>query len=187
MHSPFPALPTNLDWVIWNGVAIRPDGNTYDPVNHTYTYTLPPSTQVSQTFASIDLSDPPPHTNPGAYSDNCGGLTFQISQINKSNAVYTWSAIPAATAGLNAADINKQSLTVKPAVTTTYYVIVNDGITNCEDSVKISMATVDTSLNVSGATSICGTANVNFTAGVDNSYKWLLNNNPILGATAKNI
>ena len=182
LHSPFPALPTNLDWVIWNGVAIRPDGNTYDAVNHTYTYTLPPSTQVSQTFASIDLSDPPPHTNPSAYSDNCGGLTFQISQINKSNAVYTWSAIPAATAGLSAPDINKQSLIVKPTATTIYYVNVNDGITNCEDSVQIFMATVDTSLIVSGATTVCGNANVTFTAGIDNSYKWLLNNNAIPGA-----
>jgi len=185
LHSPYPALPTNLDWVIWNGVAIRPDGNTYDAVNHTYTYTLPPSTQVSQTFASIDLNDPPPHTNPIAYSDNCGGLTFQISKINTSNAVYTWSAKPSATAGLNAADINKQSLIVKPTATTTYYVIVNDGVTNCEDSVLISMATVDTSLTVSGATTVCGNANVNFTAGTDNSYKWLLNNSPIAGVAAK--
>jgi gliding motility-associated-like protein len=177
-RTPITALPDNLDLITWNGVAIRPDGNTYNS-SHIYNYTLPPATQATQTFT---------FTDPGTYSDNCNGLTVQISQLQSSNATFTWSANPAATAGLNAADINKQSLTVKPTATTTYYVKVDDGVTSCTDSVLITVATVDTSLTVLDPLMICknGSGNVRLQAGVASSYKWLLNSVAISGATASN-
>jgi len=175
-RTPITALPNTLDLITWNGVAIRPDGDTYNS-SHIYNYTLPPATQTTQTFT---------FTDPGTYSDNCNGLTVQISQLQTSNATFTWSANPVATAGLNAADITEQSLTVKPTATTTYNVKVNDGITSCEDSVRITVATVDTSLTVSGPLMICknGSGNVHLQAGVAASYKWLLNSTAIPGATA---
>jgi len=181
-RNPISALPNNLNWVQWNGSPIRPDGDTYNS-SHIYTYTTAPATQTTQTFTFVDPSDNASHTNSSAYTDNCDSLLFQVSQINKSTATYTWSANPAATAGLAPADINKQTLTVHPAVTTTYYVVVKDGIVTCEDSIKITVAHADTTLTVTGPTTVCsGNVNVLFTAAANSSYKWLLNNTPIPGA-----
>ena len=164
---------------IWNGVQVRPDGDTVS-TTHTYNYTLPAATQTVQPFSYADAG------GPGAYGDNCGSMSFQFYQINKSSATYTWSANPAATAGLNPADINNQNLIVNPTVTTTYYVTVNDGVTSCEDSILITVATIDTSITSSDSLSVCSSGGtVHLHAGIDASYQWLKNGTPIAGATSK--
>jgi len=162
----------------WNGLSLRPDVDVYNPT-HTYTYTFPVSTQVSQPFSYADAG------GPGAYGDNCGQMSFQIYQIHKSNATYTWSAFPAATAGLIPADINLSSLTVNPTATTTYYVTVNDGVTNCLDSIIITVPVIDTTLTVTGPLNFCSNnGSVNFQAAIGSTnYVWLQNGSVIAGAT----
>jgi len=175
-RTPMSQLPAGTDLVQWNGTSIYPDGGTYNS-SHNYNYTLPPATQATQTFTFSDA---------GTYTDNCGALTFQIYQVNNSSATYTWTANPAATAGLNPADINKQSLTVNPTATTTYYVTVNDGVTSCEDSVLITVATIDTSITSSDPLSVCSSGGiVHLHGGIDASYQWLKNGTPIAGAISK--
>jgi gliding motility-associated-like protein len=178
-RSPITQVPAGSDLVHWNGVAIYPDGNTYNSTHH-YTYTLPPATQSTEIFSFIDPS------GPSSYGDNCGGMHFRIYRVNNTNATYTWSAKPATTAGLNPADVNNQSPTVKPTATTMYYVTVNDGVASCEDSVLISVAVLDTSINSSDPLMVCASGgNVHLHAGIAANYKWLQNGTPIPGATSK--
>ncbi len=154
----------------WNGIAIRPDADVYN-LSHTYTYTLPAATTTTQVFSYADAS------GAGSYGDNCGQLSFQVYKLQKSTATYSWSAVPAGTSGLNVADIHKSGLSVTPTVTTTYFVTVNDGITSCTDSIKITVAPVDTSLTVSGQFAFCsgeGKASF-FAASGQKSYEWLRN------------
>ena len=78
------------------------------------------------------------------------------------------------------------SITVSPTQTTRYYVTVTDGITTCMDSVLVTVSAVDTSLTVLDPPQICPSGgSVRLRAGVASGYQWLLNGNPIAGATAR--
>ena len=80
-------------------------------------------------------------------------------------------------------------ITVNPGQTTTYYVTVSDGITSCIDSVKVTIASVDTSVTVLDPTAICtpvtGTVRMQANAASGYQYQWLLNGTAIQGATAR--
>ena len=78
------------------------------------------------------------------------------------------------------------SITVSPTQTTTYYLTVSDGITTCTDSVKVTVSTVDTTLNLLDPPQLCATGGtVRMQAGIASSYQWLLNGVAIPGATAQ--
>jgi gliding motility-associated-like protein len=60
---------------------------------------------------------------------------------------------------------------------------VTDGITSCRDSVRILVATVDTSLSVTGSLTFCASRDSTvFMAGNGASYQWLRDGRPLPGA-----
>jgi gliding motility-associated-like protein len=78
------------------------------------------------------------------------------------------------------------SITVSPTQTTTYYVNVSDGITTCRDSVKITIADVDTALVILDPPQLCTNGgSVRMQAGFASSYQWLRNGVAIAGATSR--
>jgi gliding motility-associated-like protein len=98
----------------------------------------------------------------------------EISSLFNSSSV-TWST-----------GATTNSITVSPTQTTTYYVIVTDGITTCTDSVKVTVSTVDTTLTLLDPPQLCATGGqVRMQAGTASSYQWLLNGTAISGATSQ--
>ena len=77
-------------------------------------------------------------------------------------------------------------ITVNPTQTTTYYATVTDGITTCTDSVRITVATVDTAVVVLDPLQVCTNGGqVRMQAGVASGYQWLRNGVAIAGATSR--
>ncbi|UAY51204.1 LamG-like jellyroll fold domain-containing protein [Ferruginibacter albus] len=150
-------------WTFDGGTTKRPDADTYNP-SHSYVYTL---TQGTHTIGFID--------NP--YTDNCGGLKFEIYAETAPVIVsYKWST------GATTSSIN-----VSPTIPVTYYKlsVTKDGNT-CTDSVKVSIISVDTTVTVDGTPAICKDGgNVVMHAGVADSYQWFFNNSVIAGAISK--
>jgi gliding motility-associated-like protein len=78
------------------------------------------------------------------------------------------------------------SITVSPTQTTKYYVTVTDGITSCQDSITVTVASIDTSLTVLDNPSICsngGTVRLQAKAGAA-AYQWKRNGVNIAGANS---
>jgi gliding motility-associated-like protein len=76
-------------------------------------------------------------------------------------------------------------ITVSPTKTTKYFVTVTDGITSCQDSMTVTVQTIDTSLTLLDPPLLCtNTGTVRLQAGSASSYKWLKNGIVISGATS---
>jgi len=83
------------------------------------------------------------------------------------------------------------SISVSPTQSTTYYASITDGITNCIDSVRVNIASVDTSIIALDLPQVCTTSGqVRLQAGVASSYQWQSSTNGvnftnISGATSR--
>jgi len=65
------------------------------------------------------------------------------------------------------------TITVFPTQSTTYYVTVSDGITTCTDSIRVNIATVDTSIAALDPPQVCtNSGQVRLQAGVASVYQW---------------
>jgi gliding motility-associated-like protein len=161
-RSPQSSNPYNK-W-LFDGGSIRPVGNSYS-ASHSYQYSLSP-TVTSHTISFTD--------NP--YNDNCGAIQFDVyTQNPPTNNTYQWST------GETTPTIN-----VTPLHTTKYYVTISNGSVSCEDSVLITIPVIDTAVTSPDPFSICNGNAVHLNAAANYTYKWLLNNNIIPGATAQN-
>ena len=81
---------------------------------------------------------------------------------------------------------NTNAITVSPNQTTKYYVTVSDGITSCQDSITVTVASIDTSVNVLDNPAICsngGTVRMQAKVGAT-AYQWKRNGIPISGANS---
>lgn len=79
-----------------------------------------------------------------------------------------------------------KSITVNPSQTTTYYLTVSDGITSCIDSVKIIVATPDTSVLTLDPLQVCASGGASSrlqAASGMSSYQWLKDGVQVSGAT----
>lgn len=99
----------------------------------------------------------------------------EISSFTSPAETYTWSTGSTAS-----------SISVTPTQSTTYYLTTSDGIASCTDSVRVTIATVDTAVAVLDPLSICtGSGQVRLQAALGLSYQWLRNGVPISGATSR--
>jgi gliding motility-associated-like protein len=99
----------------------------------------------------------------------------EIQQLYTSAPTVTWST-----------GATTNQITVNPTQTTTYYATVTDGITTCTDSVRITVATVDTAVLVLDPLQVCTNGGqVRMQAGVASGYQWLRNGVAIAGATSR--
>ena len=99
----------------------------------------------------------------------------EIQQLYTSAPTVTWST-----------GATTNQITVNPTQTTTYYATVSDGITTCTDSVRITVATVDTAVVVLDPLQVCTNGGqVRMQAGVASGYQWLRNGVAIAGATSR--
>ena len=99
----------------------------------------------------------------------------EISYFTSPAETYTWSTGSTAS-----------SISVTPTQSTTYYLTTSDGIASCTDSVRVTIATVDTTVAVLDPLSICtGSGQVRLQAALGLSYQWLRNGVPISGATSR--
>ncbi|MFM7839952.1 MAG: PKD domain-containing protein, partial [Chitinophagaceae bacterium] len=132
-------------------------------------------------------------------SSGCTGKDSAYVSIAKANIVNNDSTIckgssvtlSVGTLGTNtvrwSTGATTSSITVAPTVSTTYYATVTDGITSCQDSVRLSMASIDTSISALDPVTVCSnTGQVRLRAGVATSYQWLKDGSPISGSTAQN-
>jgi gliding motility-associated-like protein len=72
------------------------------------------------------------------------------------------------------------SISVSPTQPTTYYASITDGITNCIDSVRVNIASVDTSIIALDLPQVCTTSGqVRLQAGVASSYQWQSSTNGV--------
>ncbi len=81
---------------------------------------------------------------------------------------------------------NSNSITVSPTQTTKFYVTVSDGITSCQDSITVTVASIDTALTVLDDPAICsngGTVRLQAKAGAA-AYQWKRNGVSIAGANS---
>jgi len=149
---------------IWyrNLCGLRPTPDVYNQSN-TYYFYFTANDQITK----IGFDD----TN--NYGDNSGSLLYELTQFS-TNSV-TWST-----------GATTNQITVSPTQTTTYYATVSDGITTCTDSVRITVATVDTALVVLDPVQVCTNGGqVRMQAGVASGYQWLRNGVAIVGATSR--
>lgn len=101
--------------------------------------------------------------------------TFEIQQLYSRYPEVTWST-----------GATTNQIIVNPTQTTTYYATVTDGITTCTDSVRITVATVDTAVVVLDPLQVCTNGGqVRMQAGVASGYQWLRNGVAIPGATSR--
>jgi len=99
----------------------------------------------------------------------------EISSFTSPAETYTWST-----------GSTTSSISVTPTQSTTYYLTTSDGIASCTDSVRVTIATVDTAVAVLDPLSICtGSGQVRLQAALGLSYQWLRNGVPISGATSR--
>ena len=99
----------------------------------------------------------------------------EISSFTSPAETYTWSTGSSAS-----------SISVTPTQSTTYYLTTSDGIASCTDSVRVTIAIVDTAVAVLDPLSICtGSGQVRLQAALGLSYQWLRNGVPISGATSR--
>lgn len=101
---------------------------------------------------------------------------IQLYSYNGSQSLtYQWST-----------GATSKSITVTPTQTTTYYVTVSDGITSCTDSVKVTVAPLDTSVQNLDPLQLCvsgGFSSRLQAASGMSSYQWLKDGVQISGAT----
>jgi gliding motility-associated-like protein len=101
--------------------------------------------------------------------------SVEIQQLYSRSPEVTWST-----------GATTNQITVNPTQTTTYYATVTDGITTCTDSVRITVATVDTAVGVLDPLQVCTNGGqVRMQAGVASGYQWLRNGVAIAGATSR--
>lgn len=101
----------------------------------------------------------------------------QIYNLEKPNVIQsvTWST-----------GATTNQITVSPTQTTTYYATITDGITTCTDSVRITVAELDTAVVVLDPLQVCTNGGqVRMQAGVAGGYQWLRNGVAIAGATSR--
>jgi gliding motility-associated-like protein len=105
------------------------------------------------------------------YNDNSGGLNFSVYHVSLRSVHILWAT------GDTTVTIN-----VSPTVTTTYTVIISDGITSCRDSVTIYVSTpVTPSVSIRSSTmDTCTGSNIIFSAQTLNGgnspcYQWKVN------------
>jgi len=99
----------------------------------------------------------------------------EIAQLYNSAPTVTWST-----------GATTNQITVNPSQTTTYYAIITDGITTCTDSVRITVAELDTAVVILDPLQVCTNGGqVRMQAGVAGGYQWLRNGVAIAGATSR--
>jgi gliding motility-associated-like protein len=99
---------------------------------------------------------------------------------------WTWASRQVSTIGSWSTGATTSSITVSPTQTTTYYLTVPNGVNSCIDSVKVSIAPVDTSLALLDPSQLCATGGTaRLRAGIASSYQWLFNGAVIAGATTQ--
>jgi minor extracellular serine protease Vpr len=78
------------------------------------------------------------------------------------------------------------SISVSPTQSTTYYLTTSDGVSTCTDSVRITIASVDTTVTALDPISICiGVGQARLQAASSLQYQWLRNGQPIQEATSR--
>jgi len=125
------------------------------------------SDQVTITISGGALSA----TATATPSTICAGASIQLSAgASGGTGIYTysWTSIPA---GYTSSAANP---TVTPAVNTTYYVAVNDGITTANSNVAVTVNAVPAQPTITaiGATTFCAGGSVTLTATAALSYLW---------------
>ena len=103
------------------------------------------------------------------------GSGQSVRPISDRRITYLWST-----------GATTSTISVSPTVTTTYYVTISDGISTCMDSVRVTVADVDTSVILLDPPQVCtNNGQVRLQAGIASSYQWLRNGVAISGATAR--
>jgi gliding motility-associated-like protein len=100
----------------------------------------------------------------------------EVSSFSTPPETYLWSTGSTA-----------NSISVNPTQSATYYLTTSDGIGSCTDSVRVTIAAVDTAVVALDPLSICtgvGQARLQAALGLA-SYQWLRNGVPIGGATSR--
>ncbi len=127
----------------------------------------PASDQVTVTISGGALSAAATATP----STICAGASVQLSAGASGGTgtyTYSWTSIPAGYTSSAA------SPTVTPAVNTTYYVTVNDGITsaNSNAAVTVNAVPAQPTITAIGATTFCTGGSVTLTSSAGSTYLW---------------
>ena len=99
----------------------------------------------------------------------------EVYQLYTSAPIVTWST-----------GATTNQIIVTPTQSTTYYATITDGITTCTDSVRITVAELDTAVVLLDPLQVCTNGGqVRMQAGVVSGYQWLRNGVAIAGATSR--
>lgn len=117
---------------------------------------------------NVNLTTPPTLTATASPATICAGQTSTLSVTGGGmNAMYRWYRMPATNLGTGMTKV------VSPAVTTTYYAIVD--CVPCTDTVWVTVNVVQpTQATITGPSAICGTQAVSLVATGGSSYAWKL-------------
>lgn len=125
-------------------------------------------------------------------TDNLVNNQFTIGEIddvqiwNRALTLAEITSISRTASVLWSTGATTNQITVTPTQSTTYYVTISDGITTCTDSVRITVAELDTAVVVLDPLQVCTNGGqVRIQAGVASGYQWLRNGVAIVGATSR--
>jgi gliding motility-associated-like protein len=105
----------------------------------------------------------------------CRGSDLRLEAVSSAVWQYLWTPSGAV----------KSSVNLTPTATTTYRLQVTDGITTCQDSVQVTISTVDTALAVTGPLTYCATLDsLVLRAAQAAGYQWLRDGRVLSGASA---
>jgi gliding motility-associated-like protein len=128
------------------------------------------------------------------FEEGSGNIAYDLGP-NSLNGTHTSTYVSGGYCGRNSVSwstgATTNSITVTPTQTTTYYVTVSDGITTCTDSIRVNIATVDTSIVALDPPRVCtNSGQVRIQGGISSTYQWQSSTNGInftniVGATSR--
>lgn len=100
---------------------------------------------------------------------------YEIQQLFSSQQAVSWST-----------GANTNQIFVTPFQSTTYFASITNGISNCTDSVRITVSELDTAVVVLDPEQVCTNGGqVRMQAGLASGYQWLRNGVALVGATSR--
>ncbi|MBL0133609.1 MAG: gliding motility-associated C-terminal domain-containing protein [Chitinophagaceae bacterium] len=104
----------------------------------------------------------------------CKGTSLTLQAFSDPAYSYSWSA-----------GQSSSSIFVSPNAYTRYYLSTSDGYQTCQDSIQVSILSIDTSVSVAGSTTICAGGSVQLNAVAGYTYQWYRNGMLMPGAVSR--